>query len=430
MLRPISPIGKQALLAIEFRANGEASQIGGVQPRTLYKYVKNVVSAFAHAGQTDDFAGLGAFDDDATAIYGEPLEMRDLRKLQQPFSSRNQPAFIVRLYVILLNFDPLRCIVLHDRLIVLVPDGADSVLDDLEKNLFRSSGPKHFPSDSEEDEEDDDFYSQHRKSSKSTFPFRAVDAVIRTVMNNLESELRQNYAEVKEVTEWLISRQATVSIDQLDKLRVLKNQVASCEAKALMTRQAFEDVLNDDEDMALMCFVQPQDLDNATSLPPFPAESKNVQNLIRMQVRQPLRFSKAAAASSSSTARPAHVKVEDHEVFEILFEHHLQSASTALTSFDLLRMELTNGEQFHILRLTTARNKLLTASLVFTIIAMWTGIGSFVGSIFGMNLDSGLQEKDYWFNAVALGTTFAITFGSISVFLALRFAGVLASDGS
>jgi magnesium transporter len=427
MLRPASPNGKQALLAIEFRAHGETSQIGGVQPRTLYKYIKKVVSAFAQAGQADDFAGLGA-SDDAGAIFGEPLEMRDLRKLQQPFSSRNQPAFIVRLYVILLNFDPLRCIVLHDRLIVLVPDGADGVLDVLEKLLFKSSGPKIFASDSEDDDDDDEFYSQHRKGSKSTFPFRAVDAVIRTVIDNLENELRQNYSEVKEATEWLISRQANVSVDRLDKLRVLKNQVASYEAKALMTRQAFEEVLNDDEDMALMCFVQPQDVDENFSSPPTPSASKSIQNLIRLQVRQPLNFSKASAAPSSSSARPVVVKVEDHEVFEILFEHHLQSVSTVQTSFDLLRTELTNGEQFHILRLTTARNKLLTASLVFTIIAMWTGIGSFVGSIFGMNLNSGLEDKEYWFNAVAIGTPFAIVFGSLSVVLGLRFAGVLTSE--
>ena len=35
----------------------------------------------------------------------------------------------------LLNFDPLRAIVLRDRLLVLVPDGADSILISLERKL-------------------------------------------------------------------------------------------------------------------------------------------------------------------------------------------------------------------------------------------------------------------------------------------------------
>ena len=311
-------------------------------------------------------------------------------------------------------------------LLTLLTDG---VLDDLEKILFKNSVSKTTPfSESEDDDDDDDFYNQHRKGSKDTFPFRAVDAVVRTVLANLNSELRRTYSEVKEVTHWLVSRRTAVSIEKLDQLRLLKNNVAIQESKASMTRQAFEDILNDEDDMALMCFVQPPNVSNETSLTIGTEPSKSLETLLRLQVRQPLHFSKATAAPFSSTARPALVKVEDHEVFEVLFESHLQSVSTVLNSFDQMRTELTNGEQFHILRLTTARNKLLTASLVFTIIAMWTSIGSYVGSIFGMNLDSGVQEDSGWFNWVAIGTTVTITLGSMFVFLGLRHAGVLTSE--
>ena len=55
--------------------------------------------------------------------------------LVTPFSSSNEPALIVRRHVMLLNFDPLRAIVLRDRLLVLVPDGADSILISLERKL-------------------------------------------------------------------------------------------------------------------------------------------------------------------------------------------------------------------------------------------------------------------------------------------------------
>lgn len=59
---------------------------------------------------------------------GGYLHPRDMRRLVFPFSVSNEPELIVRRHVMLLNFDPLRAIVLRDRLLILVPDGADSIL--------------------------------------------------------------------------------------------------------------------------------------------------------------------------------------------------------------------------------------------------------------------------------------------------------------
>lgn len=66
---------------------------------------------------------------------GGYLHPRDMRRLVTPFSSSNEPELMVRRHVMLLNFDPLRAIVLRDRLLVLVPDGADSILLDLERHV-------------------------------------------------------------------------------------------------------------------------------------------------------------------------------------------------------------------------------------------------------------------------------------------------------
>uniref|UniRef100_A0A7S1V206 Uncharacterized protein n=1 Tax=Grammatophora oceanica TaxID=210454 RepID=A0A7S1V206_9STRA len=69
------------------------------------------------------------------ARLGGYLHPRDMRRLVTPFSSSNEPELIVRRHVMLLNFDPLRAIVLRDRLLVLVPDGADSILGSLAKRV-------------------------------------------------------------------------------------------------------------------------------------------------------------------------------------------------------------------------------------------------------------------------------------------------------
>lgn len=66
---------------------------------------------------------------------GGYLHPRDMRKLVTPFSPSNEPELIVRRHAMLFNVDPLRCIILRDRLLVLVPDGADSVLVDLERRV-------------------------------------------------------------------------------------------------------------------------------------------------------------------------------------------------------------------------------------------------------------------------------------------------------
>lgn len=66
---------------------------------------------------------------------GGYLHPRDMRRLVTPFSPSNECELMVRRHVMLLNFDPLRAIVLRDRLLVLVPDGADSILITLEKRV-------------------------------------------------------------------------------------------------------------------------------------------------------------------------------------------------------------------------------------------------------------------------------------------------------
>ena len=67
---------------------------------------------------------------------GGYLHPRDMRRLVTPFSSSNAPELMVRRHVILFNFDPLRAIVLRDRVLIFVPDGADSMLNELEKRVF------------------------------------------------------------------------------------------------------------------------------------------------------------------------------------------------------------------------------------------------------------------------------------------------------
>ena len=70
---------------------------------------------------------------------GGLLNIRDIRRLMAGLSTGSDMSIAVRRHVILFNFDPLRCIVLWDRLIVLMPDGECTVLDNLEHNVKQAS---------------------------------------------------------------------------------------------------------------------------------------------------------------------------------------------------------------------------------------------------------------------------------------------------
>jgi hypothetical protein len=62
------------------------------------------------------------------------LHARDLRQLFSA-NSASEPAIAVRRHVVLFNFETIRAIVLVDRMILLVPMGADSELRDIEREL-------------------------------------------------------------------------------------------------------------------------------------------------------------------------------------------------------------------------------------------------------------------------------------------------------
>jgi hypothetical protein len=97
-------VGKsKGMLVMELNANGESSQITEVSQRTLYSYIKAVVSYFEQHSTThtpDDQPEV------PNAIFAEPVHSRDLRKLRQPFSSQNQPSVMVISFVNLIPIPP------------------------------------------------------------------------------------------------------------------------------------------------------------------------------------------------------------------------------------------------------------------------------------------------------------------------------------
>jgi magnesium transporter len=258
--------------------------------------------------------------------------------------------------VVLLNFDPLRAVVLADRLVVLVPDGADSILSELQKRLF---GPHAL----EDMEDPGDSFSY----ASRTFAFRAIEALLVSVILNLEKEL----LEVSDSMNAVLRRLHHVrymSVEALETLRMLKNHVGVQLARAHNTKRAVVDVLDEDEDMALM-------------------------NLSRQQA-EPHLFHPVVLNEV----------LEDHEDFELLYEACLQSVNTLSTNLELAQHQITNAEEFNMMKLDTARNRLLTAEIIFSLVSMCASLGSLVASLFGMNLTNHLEDSSTAFGQVTAAT--------------------------
>ena len=96
------------------------------------------------------------------------MHPRDLRRLTSPFSASNEPELMVRRHVILCNFDPLRAIILRDRLLLIVPDGADSLLAQVERRV--RGGVEEYENSVFGDVEEDTSTSIHRYKKKPSGP--------------------------------------------------------------------------------------------------------------------------------------------------------------------------------------------------------------------------------------------------------------------
>ena len=156
------------------------------------------------------------------------LHPRDMRKLVTPFSASNEPELIVRRHVMLLNFDHLRAIILRDRVIVLVPDGADSLLVQLEKRIRGESHSMNTEQSSGIADSDDspllnisDAVQSFSELSQDTTYLGQAGEVIRDALDNEWADLDANEwidlpFELQSVDAVLSSVSASLADDVLD----------------------------------------------------------------------------------------------------------------------------------------------------------------------------------------------------------------------
>lgn len=101
----------------------------------------------------------------------------------------------MRRHVMLLNFDPMRAVILKDRLLVIVPDGADSILVQLEKRVRGgiTEMERSFLGSTTHGIDDDIGVSGHSRNGKKSRVRKFVSNVFETGIYNInQNNLQHN----------------------------------------------------------------------------------------------------------------------------------------------------------------------------------------------------------------------------------------------
>ena len=348
---------------------------------------------------------------------GGYLHPRDMRRLVTPFSASNEPQLMVRRHVMLLNFDPLRAVVLRDRVLVLVPDGADSILITLEKrvrggiaeienDVFGSAisgkSSEHLSRnvkqqlasqvvDGSEHNSEEDEWEEIPDIDDTPYELLSVDAVLQTVTSMLVDEARRVTLRAVESVRELRGESGGRKISGMpgehaqERLRWLKDEINGMVGRIQGFIRALNEMLDEDEDMALM-------------------------NLSRL-ITHPERFIQPVSAE---------VLQEESDEPELILEVYLQQALSIVNELELLKAQIMTTQEQISMTLDAMRNRLLYINTLLSLASLVVAIGSFIGSIFGMNLHNPFEDDtdtNIWFLRVTIGTSVSV----ITLFFVLAF---------
>lgn len=217
------------LMVLEFFDSGRY-EFRDMDRSDISRYVKTVVER----GQSEPAAGLVSPSRyPGNSVFGEQgpvpsvpsnpndsmrrfrqrqfqLHSRDIRQLDATISTNDEPTVIVRRHVILLRMDPFRAIVLRDRCLLLVPEGADGMLD---KVMTRLQQPA----------------SGLDADRPISFEFRALESIMEQMCHQLRGEVEALGRWGEKVMGDLQEKGGGFKV--LDDMRLLKNDVAALSSK-------------------------------------------------------------------------------------------------------------------------------------------------------------------------------------------------------
>ncbi|KAJ5110110.1 hypothetical protein N7532_002755 [Penicillium argentinense] len=270
------------------------------------------------------------------AKYG--LLPRDLRKID----SSTLPHILVRPSAILINLLHLKVLIKSDRVLVFDAYGStDSYMQslfiyDLEAKLRQKSSPAA------------------QGGQALPYEFRALEAVLISVTSGLEEEFNGVRDPVVRV---LRALEEDIDRDKLRHLLIYSKKLGTFEQKARLVRDAIDDLLEADDDLAAMYLTE----------------------------------------RSHGKER----EEDDHQEVEMLLESYHKVCDEIVQASGSLVTGIRNTEEVVKAILDANRNSLMLLDLKFSIGTLGLATGTLFSALYGMNLKNFIEEDDFGFGGVS-----------------------------
>ncbi|KAM7186594.1 hypothetical protein V8F33_011734 [Rhypophila sp. PSN 637] len=272
------------------------------------------------------------------AKYG--LLPRDLRKID----SSNLPHILVRPSAILLNLLHLKVLIKHDRVLLFDVYGSktsypqSAFMYDLQGKLQTKQSPG---------------------ANSLPYEFRALEAVLMSVTSELEAD----FESVREPVIRILSElEDDIDREKLRILLVLSKRVSTFEQKVKLVRDAIEELLEADDDLAAMYLTE------------------KTHDLFRGE--------------------------DDHTEIELLLESYNKICDEVAQEAGNLVSSIRNTEEIIRAILDANRNSLMLLDLKFSVGTLGLAMGTFLAGLYGMNLENFIEETNWGFGAVTTVSTF------------------------
>ncbi|ETW05833.1 hypothetical protein, variant 1 [Aphanomyces invadans] len=154
------------------------------------------------------------------------VHMRDIRKMDNIFSTSNEPSITVRQQAILVNCDPVRAVITRETCLVFLPDGADSLVYHLRTNM------------------------QQHIADAIAFEFAAVEAILATICRLFSTECDRIVPKGRAALDKVTKDDSMMS--ELENLRSIKNEMSSLESRVGGMRRLLMAFLENEEDLHMM----------------------------------------------------------------------------------------------------------------------------------------------------------------------------------
>ncbi|KAI1460032.1 cora-domain-containing protein [Annulohypoxylon moriforme] len=259
---------------------------------------------------------------------------RDLRKID----SSNLPHILVRPTAILLNLLHLKVLIKYNRVLLFDVYGSkasypqSAFMYDLQGKLQQKTIPGN---------------------GGLPYEFRALEAVLQSVTQELEADFE---AVRDPVIRILSELEDDIDRHKLRILLVLSKRVSTFEQKAKLVRDAIEELLEADDDLADMYLTE--------------------------------------------KTHDIHRELDDHTEVEMLLESYHKLCDEIVQEAQNLVSSIRNTEEIVRAILDANRNSLMLLDLKFSVGTLGLAMGTFIAGLYGMNLENFIEETHWGFAAV------------------------------